>query len=79
MDITERLLEVPTMGHDAGCVMEAAEEIKRLRQALHDIADPFAKWHRELEAGSRLSGAMCIHLANDPETYRRMARDALGA
>ena len=34
MDITERLLEVPTMGHDAGCVMEAAEEIKRLRAAI---------------------------------------------
>lgn len=34
MDITERLLDVPTMGHDAGCVMEAAEEIKRLRAAI---------------------------------------------
>ena len=34
MDITERLLEVPTMGHDAGCVMEAAEEIRRLRAAI---------------------------------------------
>ena len=34
MDITERLLDVPTMGHDAGCVIEAAEEIKRLRAAI---------------------------------------------
>lgn len=31
MDITERLREVPTMGHDAGCVIEAAKEIDRLR------------------------------------------------
>ena len=40
MDITERLLEVPTMGHDAGCVAEAAEEIKRLRARI--ASAPFA-------------------------------------
>jgi len=31
MDITTRLREVPTMGHDAGCVEEAAIEIEKLR------------------------------------------------
>jgi hypothetical protein len=37
MDITTRLREVPTMGHDAGCVIEAAEEIEQLRSALRGM------------------------------------------
>lgn len=56
MDIVERLLEVPTMGHDAGCVAEAAEEIKRLRAAL-----------KELEGAN---GALCTARTN--EQYLRM-------
>lgn len=34
MDITTRLREVPTMGHDAGCIEEAALEIEKLREEL---------------------------------------------
>jgi len=34
IDIITRLREVPTMGHDAGCVEEAALEIEKLRDEL---------------------------------------------
>lgn len=56
-----------------------AAEVARLRQALRDIADPISAWQRDLEEGYTLDGAMCVHLANDPETYKRMAREALKA
>lgn len=55
-----------------------AAEVARLRQALRDIADPIAAWQRDLQDGYTLDGGMCLHMANDPETYRRMAREALG-
>ena len=57
--------------------LDAAAEIARLNQALSDIANPFDLWKRELKEGDRLNGAMCVHMANDPETYKRMAREAL--
>ena len=34
---------------------------------------------RDLQPGYTLDGAMCVHMANDPETYKRMAREALRA
>ncbi|MDO6385633.1 hypothetical protein [Uliginosibacterium sp. 31-12] len=55
-----------------------AAEVARLRQALRDIADPISAWRRDLKDGYTLDGAMCVHMASDPETYRRMAREALG-
>jgi hypothetical protein len=60
-----------------GCGHEA--EIERLRQALRDIAEPIAAWQRNLQPGYSLDGRMCVDMANDPETYRRMAREALRA
>ena len=54
-------------------------ELERLRQALRDIADPISAWRRDLQPGYTLDGAMCVHMANDPETYKRMAREALKA
>lgn len=54
-----------------------AEGIESLRQALRDIADPIAAWQRDLQPGYTLDGGMCVHMANDPETYKRMAREAL--
>jgi hypothetical protein len=53
--------------------------VERLRQALRDIADPIAAWQRDLQPGYTLDGGMCVHMANDPETYKRMAREALRA
>jgi hypothetical protein len=52
-------------------------EVERLRQALRDIADPISAWQRDLQPGYELDGGMCVHMANDPETYKRMAREAL--
>ena len=57
--------------------VEAGAEVERLRQALRDIADPIAAWQRDLQPGYTLDGGMCVHMANDPETYKRMAREAL--
>jgi hypothetical protein len=39
IDIITRLREVPTMGHDAGCVEEAAQEIEILREAVIAMAE----------------------------------------
>lgn len=52
-------------------------EVERLRQALRDITDPIAAWQRDLQEGYELDGGMCVHMAADPETYKRMAREAL--
>ena len=63
-----------------GCKREALQaENERLRQALRDIADPIAAWQRDLKEGYKLDGAACVRMADDPETYRRMAREALRA
>lgn len=56
-----------------------AAEVARLRQALRDIADPIPAWRRDLQDGYALDGAACVRMADDPETYRRMAREALKA
>ena len=53
-------------------------ECDRLRAALRDILDPIGKFRRELEPGYDLDGAMAVHLAKDPQTYRDIARTALG-
>ena len=55
-----------------------AAEVERLRQALRDIADPIAAWQRDLQPGYTLDGGMCVHMANDPETYKRMAARLCG-
>lgn len=60
-------------------VAASAAEVARLRQALRDIADPIPAWQRDLEEGYELDGAACVRMADDPETYRRMAREALKA
>jgi len=65
------LAELPEFATDASA------ELERLRQALRDIADPIAAWQRDLRPGYTLDGGMCVRMANDPETYRRMAREAL--
>lgn len=56
-----------------------AAEVARLKQALRDIADPITAWQRDLQDGYTLDGAACVRMADDPETYRRMAREALRA
>ena len=58
---------------------EAAEEIERLRGALADIINPIGAMRRDLEDGYELNGAMAVAMANDPEHYKRIARDALTA
>lgn len=49
----------------------------RLRGILADIIDPIAAMQRDLPEGYRLDGAMAVHMANDPEHYKRIARAAL--
>lgn len=58
---------------------EKDETIRVLREALQDIIDPIAAWKRDLKDGYTLNGAMCVQMANDPETYRNIARKALEA
>ena len=58
---------------------EQAKRIRMLLQALQDITDPIGKMRRNLQEGYTLNGAACVHMANDPDTYRRMAREALEA
>ena len=55
------------------------ERVRVLREALQDIIDPIAAWKRDLKDGYTLNGAMCVQMANDPETYRNIARKALEA
>lgn len=54
-----------------------SEAVKGLRQALQDIADPISAWQRDLEPGHALDGVACVFMASNPETYKRMAREAL--
>ena len=56
---------------------ECLDEIERLRGALEDIADPITAWQRDLKDGERINGAAAVHLSEQAETYRRMARKAL--
>lgn len=53
------------------------KEADKLLQALRDIADPIAAWERDLPPGYTLDGAACVRMADNPETYRRMAREAI--
>ena len=55
----------------------AQARVAELEAALRDITDPIEAMRRNLQEGYTLNGAMCVHMANDPETYRRMAREAL--
>ena len=64
----------------AGAQIESLQrEVAALRQALRDIADPIAAWQRALRPGVTLDGLMCVRMASNPETYKRMAREALRA
>lgn len=53
------------------------KEADKLLQALRDIADPIAAYERDLPPGYTLDGAACVRMADNPETYRRMAREAI--
>lgn len=46
-------------------------------QALEDIVDPLSKMRRELEPNTQLNGQMAVHLMNDPEYLRQIAKEAL--
>ena len=56
---------------------EGIHEIERLRGVLADIINPIGAMQRDLEDGYQLDGAMAVAMANDPEHYKRIARDAL--
>jgi hypothetical protein len=58
-------------------LIDSADAIERMHTALKDVAHPIGKWQRELKDDERLDGAMAIYMLKDPETYRRIARDAL--
>lgn len=73
-NVTEKAIEGMNRNADIG---EA--ETARLRQALEDVANPVAMWERSLPEGCVLNGAMVAQMANDPETYRRIANAALEA
>ena len=53
------------------------KEVKRLRLVLENIADPIPAMEKSLPKGYKLDGQAAISLANDPETYRSIARAAL--
>lgn len=71
--------------HTYGNAREAAgyarglKEADKLLQALRDIADPIAAYERDLPPGYKLDGAACVRMADNPETYRSMAREAIAA
>lgn len=50
---------------------------KYLVQALEQIADPLKWMQRDLQSPNRLDGAMAIYRANNPEYFKRIARNAL--
>jgi len=87
MDIVEKLKLYGDLGPEnyiAGslavtAMMEAATESERLLTALGDIINPIGAMRRDLEDGYELNGAMAVAIANDPEHYKRIARDALTA
>lgn len=62
---------------DCDCGDCSRYERNRLRGILADIIDPIAAMQRDLPEGYRLDGAMAVHMANDPEHYKRIARAAL--
>ena len=60
--------------------MSQEEEVKVLRQALEDIANPLQRIQREArEAGGKVNGTLTVLLMGDPSFYRKIAQDALQA
>ena len=52
--------------------------IAALEKALRDIIDPVSAMQRDLQPGYRLDGAAALRAADRPETYKDIARKALG-
>ena len=57
--------------------MSTDEKLAWAIQALEDVTDPVSKVRRELRPGYSLDGTGCVRMLDDPETYRRIAREAL--
>jgi len=53
--------------------------IKKLIHVLEDIENPIAALSRDLPKGCSLNGWMAVQIANDAQTYKRMAREAIDA
>jgi hypothetical protein len=53
-------------------------KLSRYEQALRDIIDPIAAMRRDLPPGYSLDGHAAVRAADNPETYKNIARKALG-
>jgi hypothetical protein len=52
-------------------------EVERLNQCLQDILNPLSALERDLPEGYRLNGGMVVHLLNNPQTYKDIAKRGL--
>jgi hypothetical protein len=56
---------------------ELLSKEQRYEQALRDILDPIGAMRRDLPEGYRLDGAAAVRAADNPQTYKDIARKAL--
>jgi hypothetical protein len=54
------------------------EKLARYEQALRDIIDPIGAMRRDLPPGYSLNGHAAVRAADNPQTYKDIARKALG-
>ena len=54
------------------------KKLARYEQALRDIINPIGAMRRDLPAGYSLDGHAAVLAADNPETYKDIARKALG-
>jgi hypothetical protein len=54
------------------------DKLARYEQALRDIIDPIAAMRRDLPTGYSLNGHAAVRAADNPQTYKDIARKALG-
>jgi hypothetical protein len=54
------------------------DKLARYEQALRDIIDPIGAMRRDLPPGYSLNGQAAVRAAGNPQTYKDIARKALG-
>ena len=55
------------------------QKLTLAREALEDIKNPIEAMRRDVPEGYRFEGGMALHMANDPQWYKRRAEKALEA
>ena len=77
---TNCIIEKPSVGTNTRCrCSEGAlrKEIRRLREALEDIANPLQRLKRNVPEGAKLNGQMAVALMESPDFYKDIAQQAL--